>query len=110
MPTEKQVFRVELRMEINPGMAAEFEKAWLTGAELIASEPANLDQWLCASAEEPDVYHVTSDWVDEASFRGYERSERHLAVRTGLRPFRVGGSMRTATVVHQVHQVPGEVR
>jgi len=92
-------FRVMLRMELVPGAGADFEQAWRAGADTITGQPANLGQWLCRDAEEPDVYHIVSDWTDESSFRTYELSEAHLAHRVTLHPYRLRGSMSTATVL-----------
>lgn len=98
--TESTAFRVMLRMEVNPGQEAEFERAWLDGASIITGQPANLGQWLSRSTEEQAVYYIVSDWVDEASFRTYERSEEHLHHRSRLHPYRSKGSMAVATVLH----------
>ncbi|MGX1773946.1 antibiotic biosynthesis monooxygenase family protein [Nocardia brasiliensis] len=94
------VFRVMLRMEVIPGQEAAFEQAWLDGASIITDQPANLGQWLSRSTEEAAVYYIVSDWVDEASFRDYERSEQHLHHRARLHPYRSKGSMAVATVLH----------
>ncbi len=92
-------FRVMLRMQIHPGMESEFERTWREIGDAITEQPANIGQWLCRSAEEPGVYYVISDWVDEPSFREFETSERHLRHRTKLHPYRSGGSMTTMHVV-----------
>lgn len=95
-------FRVTLRMEIRDGMAEQFEAAWIDGAEVITSQAANLGQWLSRSADEPNVYYIVSDWVDEAGFRGYELSDEHLTHRQQLHPFRAKGSMSTMHVLHEL--------
>ncbi|MEU5210217.1 antibiotic biosynthesis monooxygenase family protein [Streptomyces sp. NPDC020742] len=92
-------FRVLLRMELHPGREEEFEEAWLAGADIITSQPANLGQWLAASTEEPSVYYIVSDWTDEAGFREYEHSEIHLEHRKRLHPYRKSGSMAVMTVL-----------
>jgi heme-degrading monooxygenase HmoA len=92
-------FRVLLRMEVAPGAAPDFERVWHEGAGVITGQPANVGQWLCRSEDEPDVYHIVSDWTDEASFRAYELSAEHLAHRRTLHPYRLRGSMATATVL-----------
>jgi heme-degrading monooxygenase HmoA len=102
---EGTVFRVMLRMEIRPGMAPEFERTWADVGTAITGHPANLGQWLSRSAEEPGVYYVVSDWLDEARFREFEHSERHLRHRTKLHPYRSGGSM---TTMHVVRHMPGQ--
>lgn len=99
-----QVFRVMLRMQIKSGMEADFERVWLEIGDSVTGHPANLGQWLSRSAEEPDVYHIVSDWVDEPRFREFEHSDGHLAHRQKLHPFRSGGSM---TTMHVVAHLPG---
>lgn len=101
MATES-AFRVTLRMEIKPGLAAQFEQAWYAGADVITGQRANLGQWLSRAAEEPDVYYIVSDWVDEPSFREYEHSDAHLAHRQTLHPYRHAGSMTTMHVLHEL--------
>jgi heme-degrading monooxygenase HmoA len=94
------MYRVLLRMEVTDSLHERFERAWLHGAEVIAEEPANLGQWLSRSADEDGVYYIISDWVDEPSFREYERSERHQRHRARLHPYRSAGSMTTMDVLH----------
>ncbi len=60
-----EAFRVMLRFEIKPGMTAGFEQTWLEVGKVITDHPANLGQWLMRSADEENVYHVMSDWIDE---------------------------------------------
>ena len=95
-------FRVLLRMELHEGGEAEFEKAWLAGADVITSQSANLGQCLAPSAEEPAVYYVISDWTDEASFRAYELSVEHLEHRERLHPYRRSGTMAVMNVAHSL--------
>ena len=95
----QQVFRVMLRMEIKPGMEEEFEAKWIEVGDSVTSHPANLGQWLSKSIDEPGVYYIVSDWVDEPQFRVFEHSDRHLDHRTKLHPYRSGGSMITMNVV-----------
>jgi heme-degrading monooxygenase HmoA len=94
-----QAYRVVLRMQVRPGLQERFEQAWSDGARLIARERANLGQWLSRSDEEEGVYYIVSDWVDELSFREYERSERHRLHRERLHPYRSSGSMSTMRIV-----------
>ncbi len=96
------IFRVLLRMQTLPQRQAEFEQAWLEGAKLISAEPANLGQSLCRSAGEDDVYYIVSDWTDEAAFRAYETSQRHIEHRSRLHPFRAGGSMAVMSVIGEL--------
>ncbi|MBB5957442.1 heme-degrading monooxygenase HmoA [Saccharothrix tamanrassetensis] len=93
------VFRVQLRMQIKPGCEQDFERVWLEVGDSVTGHPANLGQWLARSLEEPGIYYITSDWVDEPRFRQFETSERHLAHRQLLHPYRSGGSMTTMRVV-----------
>lgn len=99
-----QVFRVMLRMQIKPGMEADFERVWLEIGDSVTSHPANLGQWLSRSAEEPGVYYIVSDWADEPRFREFEHSDGHLTHRQKLHPFRSGGSM---TTMHVIAHLPG---
>lgn len=94
-----QPFRIMLRMEIKPGMGADFEETWAAVGDSVTSHPANLGQWLCRGEEESGVYYIISDWVDEPQFRVFENSSRHLEHRQKLHPFRSGGSMVTMRVV-----------
>ena len=95
-------FRVLLTMEIRPGMAAEFEQTWLSIGEAVTSHPANLGQWLMRSAEEPQTYHIISDWADEPRFREFEHSAAHVTHRERLHPYRARGSMTTTHVVFRL--------
>jgi len=94
------MYRVMLRMEVTEDLHEGFERAWVDGAATIAREPANVGQWLSRSADEAGIYYIVSDWVDEPSFREYERSERHRVHRARLHPYRSAGSMTTMTVLH----------
>jgi heme-degrading monooxygenase HmoA len=91
-------FRVLLRMQIKPGMEADFERVWLEIGDSVTSHPANLGQWL-ARGDEDGVYYIVSDWVDEPKFREFETSDRHLEHRQKLHPYRSGGSMATMRIV-----------
>ncbi|PKV93963.1 heme-degrading monooxygenase HmoA [Amycolatopsis echigonensis] len=95
-------FRVLLRMQIKPGMERDFEEVWAQVGDAITEQPANLGQWLSRSDDEPGVYYIVSDWVDEPAFRTFEKSDRHLGHRTKLHPYREGGSMWTMHVVHRM--------
>ena len=95
-------FRVLLTMDVAPGRAAEFEAAWSAVAAVVAADPANRGQALMRSCDQPHVYHVLSDWTDEAAFRSFERSPEHAANRTRLGPYRTGVAMTTMHVVAQL--------
>lgn len=96
------MFRVILRMDVHAGMEREFERAWAGIAEAVADHPANLGQWLARGCDGPPVYYVTSDWVDEAAFREFERGPSHREHRARLAPLRHGGWMVTARVVRSL--------
>jgi heme-degrading monooxygenase HmoA len=98
-----EVFRVMLRMQIKPGLEAEFERVWRDVGDAVVTHPGNLGQWL-SRGEEPGVYYIVSDWVDEVRFREFETSGRHLEHRRTLHPYRSGGTMTTMTVV--AHLLP----
>lgn len=99
---QSSTFRVILRMEIRPEAAQGFERAWREVGELIAREPANLGQVLTRGTEDRGVYYVITDWVDEAAFRRFERSEIHVQHRRRLAPYRTGGDMAVTEVVYDL--------
>jgi heme-degrading monooxygenase HmoA len=105
MSLTEPVFRVMLRMQTHPGREREFEQAWYAGATVITDQPANLGQWLFRSEEEPGVFYIVSDWVDEPRFREYEHSQQHLEHRARLHPYRAAGSMVTMTTVYAMAKV-----
>lgn len=92
-------FRVMLRMDIHPGMEADFERTWHAVGDAITADPASIGQTL-SRGEEDGVYYVVSDWTDEPGFRRFERSAEHVGHRTRLHPFRSSGSMTTMHVVY----------
>jgi heme-degrading monooxygenase HmoA len=94
-------FRVMLRMQIKPGMEAEFERVWKEVGGSVTGHPANRGQWLSKSTtdNEDGIYYIVSDWVDEPCFREFETSDTHLQHRTRLHPYRSGGSMTTMNIV-----------
>ncbi|MCW6009758.1 antibiotic biosynthesis monooxygenase [Micromonospora sp. CPCC 205371] len=98
MSDTKPVFRVLLRAQIAPGKEEAFEEAWRGVGNAVTGDPANLGQWLLRSNDEESVYYIISDWVDEPSFRVFERSDQHLEHRQRLHPYRTGGSMTTMTM------------
>ncbi|MDH2390807.1 antibiotic biosynthesis monooxygenase [Streptomyces sp. HNM0663] len=95
-------FRVLLRMEINPGMEADFEKAWRGSTEAVTGHSACLGQWLSKDNDEDSVYFIVSDWTDEAGFRAFESSDAHLAHRERLQAYRGKGSFNTMRVVAHI--------
>lgn len=98
--TISTAFRVMLRMHIHRGMEREFEQTWYRIGDGVTGHPANLGQWLSRSSDEPGVYYIVSDWVDEPLFREFERSPEHVEHRKRLHPYRSGGSMTTMDVVY----------
>jgi heme-degrading monooxygenase HmoA len=104
------IFRVMLRMQIVPGREQEFERAWYSVADVVNGNPANVGQWLLRSAEEDGVYYIMSDWVDEARFREFERSEEHVGHRQKLHPYRLHGTMTTLHVVFDLGRERAEAR
>lgn len=85
--------RVLLRMEVEPGREEEFENVWFDHATAIGARPENLGQCLLTSASEGSTYYVITDWVDEPSFREFERSESQQEYLKQVVPMRVRGSM-----------------
>jgi heme-degrading monooxygenase HmoA len=92
-------FRVMVTLEVEPELAAEFEQVWRDGAGVIAGHPANLGHWLARSTGTDHRYYIVSDWVDEASFRAFERSDAHLEHRARLHPYRRTGAFDTMRVL-----------
>jgi heme-degrading monooxygenase HmoA len=107
LPAREPFFRVLLRMEIIPELSREFERTWLDVGNTVTSHPGNLAQWLLKSADGESVYYIISDWVDEETFRGFERSEEHLAHRKMLHPYRASGTMQTMNGVYSLAGAAG---
>ncbi|GAA3368928.1 antibiotic biosynthesis monooxygenase [Streptomyces sannanensis] len=95
-------FRVMLRMEIEPGQEAAFEKAWLEGTDAVTGHPASLGQSLAREEGPGSTYVIVSDWVDEPRFRAFENSPAHLEHRATLHPYRKGGSFHVMRVLHGI--------
>jgi heme-degrading monooxygenase HmoA len=95
-------FRVMLTMQIHPGREREFEAAWSANSAVVTKQPANLGHTLARSTEDPALYTITSEWVDEPAFRAYETSAEHLHHRAQLHPYRSAGSFHTMTVVYDL--------
>jgi heme-degrading monooxygenase HmoA len=104
------VFRIMLRMQIRPGMGAEFEKAWYSIGDVVSGHPANLGQWLLRSGDEENLYYIMSDWVGEPEFREFEQSPQHLEHRQKLHPYREQGSMATMHVVYDMAKLRSGAR
>jgi len=99
-----RVFRVVLRMRVEPGLERDFEGAWLDVGASIATHPANIEQWLAHDMQDEGIYYVTSDWVGERQFREFETSARHVEHRKRLEPFRSSTSLST---MHVTAHLPG---
>lgn len=97
-------FRVMLTMQIRPELAHGFEQVWEEVGTAVTSHPANRGQILAKSHEEANTYYIVSDWIDEASFREFEHSKRHVDHRTILHPYRIGGTMQTMSIVASLDQ------
>jgi heme-degrading monooxygenase HmoA len=96
-------FRVMLRMEIEPGREADFERVWREGSDAVTGHPASLGQSLSrVTGDEGSSYFIVSDWVDEVRFREFENSPAHLEHRATLHPFRRGGSFHTMELVETI--------
>lgn len=96
-------FRVMLRMDVRPGLEAEFEREWRAGTDAVTGHPANLGQWLSRATDgDGSTYWIVSDWVDEPRFREFENSPAHLEHRAKLHPYRTGGSFHTMEVVAHI--------
>lgn len=97
--TGDHVFRVLLRMQAVADREGDFESAWLEVGARVADQPGNLGQWLMRSHDEPGVFYVMSDWVDEAHFRDFEHGDVNAGNRRRLQAVRASVSMTTMRVV-----------
>ncbi|MEU5050257.1 antibiotic biosynthesis monooxygenase family protein [Streptomyces sp. NPDC021096] len=95
------LYRVTLRMDIQPGMEKEFEEAWLAGAARIADNPGNTGQDL-SRGEGDGTYYIVSDWVSKEAFLAYERSAGHQEHRRSLAPYRSAGEMTTMRTLYRL--------
>lgn len=113
MPADDAGFRVLLRVNVRPGMGADFERTWLSIGGAVTAHPANRGQWLLRGADDDgphEVYYIVSDWTDEAGFRAFEHSDEHVVHRERLHPYRSGGSMTTMRVLHHLPAVAEAAR
>lgn len=97
--TDTPVFRVILRMDVEPTAASQFEQVWFGIARSVADHPDNLGQWLMRGLDGPGTYYVVSDWRKEDAFRQFERGEAHREHRRALDEYRRGGWMIATEVV-----------
>ncbi|MET9078413.1 antibiotic biosynthesis monooxygenase [Streptomyces sp. NPDC004232] len=95
------LYRVSLRMAIQPGKEKEFEEAWLTGAARIADAPGNVGQEL-SQGEGDGAYYVVSDWESKEAFAAYECSPGHQEHRRSLAPYRTRGEMVTMRTLYRM--------
>lgn len=98
----RPVFRVLARVSVVPGREPEFERLWRQTAQSRAQHNASVGQALMRSHYEKSVYYTISDWIDEAGFREFERSDAHLAQLRLFEPVRSSGSVVTTEVVAEV--------
>jgi quinol monooxygenase YgiN len=97
-------FRMQIRMKVRTGRDGEFEDGWLALASAAQAHPANVDQWLARSSQEPGVYFVVSDWTDEEGYRDFLSSPGFRRTIVVLRPFLADDTMSAS---HVVHHLPG---
>ena len=97
--------RATLQLKIRPGHEPDFERAWRQVAAEVRLVPGNLRQALLRDAADPRAFTITSDWADEASFRGFERSPEQDALTATIRTLRESAAM---TVHDLVAHVDGE--
>ncbi|MET8005467.1 antibiotic biosynthesis monooxygenase family protein [Nonomuraea glycinis] len=102
MSEPNEGFRVLLRMRIRAGLENDFEATWLRVGDAVTADPANRGQWLMADQDEPGIYYIVSDWVNEAGFRRFEQSAEHVEHRERLHPYRSDGSMVTSRIVYHL--------
>lgn len=102
--TAERLFRLHVRMELQPGKDADFENGWLALAAVAQSHPANLNQWLARSAQETSVYLVVSDWTDEDGYRDFLASP---GFKQHIRPLRACMANDVMHTSHVVHHLPG---
>src|SRR5262249_20063023 len=90
---ERAGLRVLLRIQVEAGREGEFERLWCGHAAAVGELPGNLGQYLLDGVGEDRTYYVITDWVDEANFRAFERSDLQQDFLRRLRPMRADGSM-----------------
>jgi heme-degrading monooxygenase HmoA len=102
------MIRVTLHMRVRPGRDAEFTDAWRAIAAATSVWPGSLRQALLRADD--GEYVITSDWVDRASFRAYERSDEQDLLTAPLRELRESARMDVADILVFVDaaQVDGE--
>nr|WP_042191267.1 antibiotic biosynthesis monooxygenase [Kibdelosporangium sp. MJ126-NF4]CEL19956.1 GrhU [Kibdelosporangium sp. MJ126-NF4]CTQ97180.1 GrhU [Kibdelosporangium sp. MJ126-NF4] len=94
------MLRAELAMTIATGDEPAFEREWLRVSEWVADQPGSVRQTLARLDGEQTTYLITSDWVDEPSFRAFETSNRQDEVTSGLRRLRQSARMTVSTILH----------
>jgi heme-degrading monooxygenase HmoA len=100
------MIRATLHLKIRAGRELEFRRAWTDVATEVSRLPGNLRQSLTNSERDPSTFTITSDWVDEDSFRAFERSAEQDALTAKLRALRESASM---TVDDLVAHIDGEL-
>lgn len=96
------MIRAVLTMKVKEGTGTAFEQAWRDVAEQTRQVPGNLRQTLLVDQNEPDLFVITSDWVDRESFGRYERSDEQDRLTAPLRALRESAHMSIQTLVMHV--------
>src|SRR5260221_10588171 len=87
------MLRATLTMKVRPGCEDAFIQAWQAVANYTRHVPGNLRQSLQRDLNEGQLFTITSDWQDQASFIAYERSPEQDAITTSLRDLRLSTQM-----------------
>ncbi|PZG37481.1 antibiotic biosynthesis monooxygenase [Spongiactinospora gelatinilytica] len=91
--------RAVLVFTVRPGDTAEFERAWADVADWAGRWSGCVRQTLCRTDAAEPTYVITSDWVDRAAFRAFERSEEQDTVTAELRRLRRTARMELHTMI-----------
>jgi heme-degrading monooxygenase HmoA len=87
------MLRATLTMQVRPGCEETFIQAWQAVADYTCHVPGNLRQSLQRDRNEAQVFTITSDWQDLASFTAYEQSAEQDAITAPLRDLRLSARM-----------------
>jgi heme-degrading monooxygenase HmoA len=79
--------------------AERFEGEWRRVAAAAAGQPGCVGQSLCRYDDNGLRYVISSDWVDLAAFRAFERSPEQDALTAGLRRLRQSARMQIMVLV-----------
>ncbi|MBA2558653.1 MAG: antibiotic biosynthesis monooxygenase [Propionibacteriales bacterium] len=78
---------------------ADFLREWDNVSKAVATFSGNLGQALGRSLLDDRIFFVTSDWIDEPSFRAFETSERQDELTAGLRSLRASARMNVQQIL-----------